>query len=417
MQVRRGRSLRARVRTTVLATVVGALLLFGVPLALALGRLIESQALAGLQRDATRALAAVPDDALPAGRRLPGLPAPGPDDIAVGVYDSAGVRVAGRGPARSPLAARTRDGREHDGDDRGALAVAAPIVSDGAVVGSVRTGEARSVLGRHVHRAWSLLAVLALVVTGAAALLAERGVRRIAGPFEHLTAAARRLGAGSYDLALPRWGVEEADAAAEALTDSARAVDALVRHERDFVRHASHQLRTPLSGVLLRLEQEPPDVAGALQRAHDLETTIADLLVLRVPDGSPSCSAVEVAQEVVDRWSSPSHPVVLRADGRPRAALPAAALRQALDVLVDNALRHGRAPVAVTVEPYGDRVVVEVADEGPGLREGWRPGTGLQLATGITERAGGTLWIRHAGPRPRVAVLLPAHDADPDAVS
>lgn len=410
MRAPAGRSLRARVRTTVLATVTGALLLFGLPLALVLGRLIESQALAALQRDATRTLAAVPDDAVSSGS-LGALAGQGRRAVGLGVYGPGGVRVAGQGPRRSGLAARTRDGREHDGDDRGDLAVAAPVVSDGVVVGSVRAGEARSSLGRRVHRAWALLALLALLVSGVAALLAERAVRRIAGPFEHLTSAAQLLGSGRYDLELPRWGIAEADAAADALSESARAVDALVRHERDFVRHASHQLRTPLSGVLLRLEQEPPDVPGALQRAHDLETTIADLLVLRAPGGSASCWPTEVAQQAVDRWSTPSRPVTLRADGSPGAALPAAALRQALDVLVDNALRHGAAPVSVTVEPYGDSVVVEVADAGPGLREGWRPGTGLQLATGIVERAGGSLWVRSDGPRPRIAMLLPAQAA------
>ena len=68
----------------------------------------------------------------------------------------------------------------------------------------------------------------------------------------------------------------------------------------------------------------------------------------------------------------------------------------------------------MTVEPYGETVVVEVADQGPGFAEGARPGTGLQLATGIVERAGGSLLIRRRAPKARMALLLPRlSPADP----
>jgi signal transduction histidine kinase len=149
-------------------------------------------------------------------------------------------------------------------------------------------------------------------------------------------------------------------------------------------------------------------VATALARAGDLETTIADLLSLRGLTGRGSCDPNRIVAEAVRRWSSPARPVVLRSDNSGNVALTGPALRQSLDVLLDNAIRHGRGTVTVTLEPYGDTVLIEVADQGDGFAVNARPHTGLRLATNIVERAGGSLLIRRRKPQARVALLLPA---------
>lgn len=403
-------------RAAIVLVAVLALLLFGVPLAIVMSRLIESQALTSLQRDATRTVAVVPDNTLEAGTVLT-LPK-ATRDTRLGVYDATGRRVAGVGPTRSPLAARVADGKEHDGHDLGALAVAVPVLSDTTVVGSVRAALPTGVLHRRTYEAWTLLLSLGILVIGLALLLARRAARRISDPFEHLTDAAKALGSGRYELSLAPSGVPEADAAAAALQASARQIDALLRHEREFVRDASHQLRTPLAAAQLFLEQDPPDVPAALERARHLETTIADLIALRrLPHGS--CDPTSVAREAVARWHTAAQPVTLRADAGLPVAMPAAALRQSLDVLLDNALRHGGAPVTVTVEPSGDAIVLEVADQGDGFDAESHHGTGLQLVTGIVERAGGALLIRRRAPHARVALLIPAatEAAEPDQSS
>ncbi|MDX6253752.1 MAG: hypothetical protein QOJ11_86 [Frankiales bacterium] len=399
-------TLRARVRHAIGLIVVVALLLFGVPLAVGVDRLIGSTALAGLQRDATRAVAKVPDNVIETGT---GLVAPeGTGSTRIGVYDKSGTLVAGIGPRHSALAAQVADGREHDGREAGALSVVVPVQSDTAVAGSVRAALPLSTLWARVYRAWALLALLAATVVVIAAALARGAARRISEPFEQITTAAQELGAGRYELGLPHWGIAEADAAGDALRDSAAAIDDLVRHERDFVRHASHQLRTPLSGVLLYLDQSPADVPAALASARHLETTIADLLALRAVSGSGRCSAQQVAAESVQRWDSAERAVTLRTDGEVGdVSVSTEALRQVLDVLLDNAFRHGAGDITVTVEPHGDTVIVEVADLGRGFPEGKPPGTGLRLATSIVERAGGSLVVRRWAPHPRVAVLLP----------
>ena len=401
----RSRGLRAQVRDAIALVTVLALLLFGIPLAVVLNRLIESQALTGLQRDATRAVATVPDNALEAG--AVGRAPRGTGSTRIGVYDPQGARVAGPGPLRSRLAGQVADGREHDGHDSGDLTVVVPVLSDTSVAGSVRAAVPLSLLRARVHRAWLLLAALAVGVVAIALLLARRAARRISNPFEQLTQAARHLGDGGYDVQLARSGIPEADAAGEALRISARQIAALLRHEREFVSDASHQLRTPLAGVQLLLEQDPPDVEAALERAQHLETTIADLLSLRRLTGTGVCDPNEVAAQAVERWSTAARPVSLRTDQSGPVALPAAALRQSLDVLLDNAMRHGEGAVTVTVEPTGDAVVVEVADQGLGFAAHAEHGTGLQLVTGIVERAGGSLLVRRRAPHARVALLLP----------
>jgi signal transduction histidine kinase len=403
------------VRAAIAGIVVVAVLLFAVPLAVVWGRFFESQALTGLQRDATRGVAAVPDNVLEAGSDVVVPPGRGGTDLSV--YDVNGVRVAGRGPRHSGLAAQARDGHEHDGHDGADLSVVIPVMSDTAIAGSVRAALPLAVLRGRVLRTWGLLLALGLVVLTVSVLLARWAARRISEPFEQITAAALGLGIGRYDVVLPRWRIAEADAAGEALSQSAAAVDELLQQERDFVQHASHQLRTPLAALMIHLEHQPPDVPAALERARHLETTITDLLALRAMSGTDCCDPVSVAAEAVSRWSAREHLVQLRADYAGQVAIAASALRQSLDVLIDNAIRHGAGPVTVTVEPCGDAVMLEVADRGPGFAPGAGPGTGLSLVTSILQRAGGSFLIRRRAPQARVGLLLPAMAVDTDQVA
>lgn len=406
---RGGRGLRSQISSAIAAVAVLSVVAFGVPLAVLAGRLIQSRALTTLQRDATRAVAVVPDNVIEAGTPVAVPHVPG--GSTVGVYDVHGQRVGGAGPARSGLAAAATAGTEQHGHEAGALTVVVPVRSDTRVAGSVRASTPLSALYADVLAAWGLLAALAAVVAGLATVQARRSARRISTPFEQLTVAARGLGEGRYDVRLPRWSIAEADAAAEALAESGAAIQELLQHERDFVRHASHQLRTPLSALLVHLGQSPADVEAATVDAHHLQRTIDDLLALRALSRDEACDPVDVARTAALRWSTADRAVVLRAQPLDDVALPAAALRQSLDVLLDNAMRHGAGQVTVTVEPFGDTVMVEVADRGAGFSRGSRHGTGLELVSGVMERGGGSLLVRHAGAHPRVALILPTAHA------
>ena len=435
---RRGsRPLRRAIAAGILGITSLTLVLFALPLAVALGRLDRSQELAELQRDATRTAALIPDNPIPPGHTLLLPPETGATEAALGIYTPDGRRVGGQGPALSPLARAGGDGRVQQGGEAGQLAVAVPVPSDRRTVAVVRAAVPRAELDRRVHRRWAEMTGLGLAVLALAALLARRQARRIAAPLERLTTAARALGDGDFAVAEERSGLREADAASAALRDTAGRLGDLLQRERAFSADASHQLRTPLTGLLLGLEsaldRPDADVRGALTdalaRGRRLQQTVEDLLALR-RDSHPTPSSLDVQGElpaIAERWQ----PLYAERGRRltlsvPRALPPAiaaaAALRQVLDVLLDNALQHGAGTVTLLAGDLGDAVTIDISDEGAGISgdpeavfarrstEARGHGIGLALARSLAEADGGRLLLRRAAPRPVFTLLLPVAD-------
>ena len=235
----------------------------------------------------------------------------------------------------------------------------------------------------------------------------------------------------------PAAGIEEIDAAGSALTRTAERLGELVGRERAFSADASHQLRTPLTGLRLRLETAldgggdlRPAVVGALEITDRLERTVDELLALDrdAPSARTPADLPALLAELCDGWQGPlgeagrtlrlSVPPAL-----PRTSASAAATRQILDVLLANASRHGAGAVTVTAREADTAVAVDVADEGAGVRIpaealfGRRTdraaghGIGLALARALAEAEGGRLVLTRAGPAPVFTLLLPATGA------
>jgi signal transduction histidine kinase len=428
-----GRSLRQRILVGILAVTALTVGLFAVPLAAATNDLYRSEELARLQADATRVAAMVPDNPITA--RNPGsLPAALPRDTVVGLYSLAGARAVGSGPVRSALAGASRDGGVHEGTESGQLAVAVPVPSDNEIVAIVRAAVPSGVVASRTYRSWLLMGLLALAALLVAALLARRQAQRIADPLERLTVTARALGDGNFAVQAQHSGIPEADAVSQALEDTAGRIGRLIERERAFSADASHQLRTPLTGLLLGLESalDRPNadlrtaVSAALDRGRHLQDTISDLLSLRRDVGErPSVDVVTELQAAQERWSSHFGPRRRRIDvsvapALPPAAVSAAALRQILDVLLANALEHGAGTVSLSAHDLGAGVAAEVGDEGEGLRgdpeavfarrsaQASGFGIGLALARSLAEAEQGRLIVRRAAPHPVFAILLPA---------
>lgn len=414
-------SLRARLQRAITGAVVLALVLFAVPLAGAVAFTVHSAAMTALQRDATRAAALVPDNTVEVGGQVQ-VPAH-PGRVRIAVYSVGGIRAAGEGPPFSRLAVAARDGREHGGREGGDYVSVVPVLSDGTVVGTVRAGTPVGDVVVRTLEWWAGLAALAVLVLAVTRRVGRRLASRVATPVEQMTLAARALGDGRFDIALPVWGLREADEAGTALQETARRLGATVRRERAFTRDVSHQLRTPLSGLLTGLEAALSDSGGragdaadraalalALERARHLQTTIDDLLLVRRAGVAPAgCDVVAEARAALERHPLPAgRTAQLRTDAVPPAACAPAVVRQVLDVLLNNAIRHGGGEITVTVEQVGETVVVEVADDGAGFAVSAAPGTGLRLATDLAESAYGTLLVRRRSPRPRVALMVPA---------
>jgi signal transduction histidine kinase len=150
-------------------------------------------------------------------------------------------------------------------------------------------------------------------------------------------------------------------------------------------------------------------VDTALDRARQLQTIVDDLILVRSKAVDARCDVVAEAGAAVARLRPPdSRRVFLRTEDAPAARCAPAVVRQILNVLLDNAIRHGAGAITVTVETLGDTVSIEVTDEGPGFAADALPGTGLRLAEDLAESVYGALLIRRRGARPRVGVLLPA---------
>ncbi|HST64502.1 MAG TPA: HAMP domain-containing sensor histidine kinase [Mycobacteriales bacterium] len=410
--------------------------LFAVPLAVAAGGLYRDQETGRLTGEAIRAAAQLRDGEAAPGRLSVTLPRPRRAEVRLGVYDAQGRRLAGTGPDRSAVAvAVTADEEDHSELAAGQLAVAVPVDRDRADLVVRAETDYDTVL----TRTWvtiGAMALLALLVTGLAALLARRAAARIATPLEELTRATTALGAGDFTVRVRGSGISEADEAGRALESTARRLGTLLERGHSLAADASHQIRTPLTALRLGLERAqlapgadlPAAVEAALGRLDRVEATVEELLA-RTHDPIAPVTPTDLAAVVEDgraqRWQelarAAGRDLAVRAEpGLPAAAASPAVVHQVLDVLVANALEHGAGPVAVSVRAAGDGLAVEVADhgggfDGPALTAAFRRadpraaghGIGLALARDLAESIGGRLVIARPGPGPVLSLLLP----------
>jgi signal transduction histidine kinase len=424
---------RTRIITLTLLTAMLALGLFGLPLAFGLGHVAVLKEQSSLHRIANFTARSLQDelihDEAPAE-----LPDP-PENTDLAFYDADGDLVIGTGPrsgddlvADSLARSATRSSDERD------LVVTVPVTDGHDVVGVVRAATPIGPVYRELVPAWFGMAALAAVVVFAVWLVARRHARRLARPVEELSVTARRLGDGDFSVRSAPVGVREIDAVSNALNSTAGRLDDLLARERAFSADASHQLRTPLAGLRLRLEDalDSPDedlrqaLLDGLAAADRLEQTIDELLLLarEQPDrrGVPVTVAALV-HEIEEGWSRrlAAHGRSLIVDVQlplPNPRASAASTRQEMAVLLDNAEVHGAGTVHVTVREASDAIAIDVSDEGPGIlteqlntlpeaSPGSGHGIGLALARRLAEADGGRLLFAQSSP-PVFTLLLAA---------
>ncbi len=428
--------MRRRLLGSTLAAVGVALVLLGLPLAVAVRASLTRSALDVLQAEVEQTEAVLAQEASsPAataaileflaergGRRYTLL------DRAGRVVVDTGAQPAPPGAtaltpdvelSRSRLSAAAHRGPT-------TLAVAMPVAVGGAGL-ILRVADSDAALDRQVRQAWLAIAGLAVSALGAAALLALWQGRRLASPLEELAGSARRLGDGDFSARAPRSGLPEADEVAAALDTTAARLGAMLERSRSFGADASHQLRTPLTALRLDLEAlevagaDPPLVAAAMAETDRLEATIDELLTLAEPPrGEELVDLGRLAAARLDAWQSLARSQGRRVllDAAPAAPVRAraAALGQCLQVLLDNALEHGAGTITVSVHPVpGPGVRLAVADEGPGFPPDDAPapapsagGRGLPLARSLVEAEGGRLLVERPERGAVVSLLLPA---------
>ncbi|WP_328780395.1 HAMP domain-containing histidine kinase [Streptomyces canus] len=209
---------------------------------------------------------------------------------------------------------------------------------------------------------------------------------------------------------------------ARTTNETLAALETSVERQRRFVADASHELRSPIASLRTQLEvaaahPELLDLDGAVEDTVRLQHLAADLLLLaRLDAGERGAGArVELAALARERAAGRAG-VTVRADAV-EVTGSRGQLERVLDNLLDNAGRHARSAVVVTVRRDGDRnAVVEVGDDGDGVPAGDREriferfvrldeararddggaGLGLAIARDVAARHGGTLTVRDA---------------------
>lgn len=424
--------MRTRIVGLAVLAAVLAIVLFGVPLAAFVVRYSLDDECNELERVAD--LAAVSASVELVGGRAPAdLPHRGDVD-ALGVYDSAGRRIAGSGPdVADTVTARARSRIERSTDLGGDIVVAVPIVTDVALLGVVRASTPRSETYTQIGGAWLFMAGLAGVALLAVYLVARTMGARMSRPLEHLADTARALGDGDFSARVRPAGIPEIDTVVTALNNTAARISDVVARERAFSADASHQLRTPLTALRLGLEValDDPDqdlrevVTAAISSTDRLQRTIEDLLSLardstRASEPLPLTPLIKELAQIWGPQLTKRHRA-LRITLGPQVPVPAAspaAVRQILAVLLDNAATHGRGTVHLTVRDAGNAIAVDVTDQGPGptlsnaqLFARRAPsaaghGIGLALARRLAEAEGGRLGLSASVP-PTFTLLIP----------
>ena len=415
--------MQRRLLISMLAVAIVAVLALGIPLAFVLGRLQvdeANQSLHGDAQGAVRALVERQSDGQPVGPLYAARQAKSMPDGYVLIVD--GTQVLYRSRYHLPPGARS------------ATVTKFPF--------RVTVGANDVDLARDLTTDLLLIGGVAMLAVGVAVVLGLLYARRIVKPLQELAGAADRLGSGDSSPLGRRYGIQELDRVGEGLDGSAQRINDLLSAERDFAVDASHQLRTPLTALSMRLEEmmaaaEYPDVvreegAAALAQTERLADVVGQLLgrARRTAPGTPTVASVDeiVGQQVVE-WEPAFRRLnrrlaVAGEKGLFAFATPGGA-SQVIATLLDNALVHGAGTVTIRTSRTRRSVVVEVRDEGSGVPAELAPrifersvsgspngtGLGLALARTIAATDGGQVVL--VRPRPAVfALFLPHATAD-----
>ncbi|HLS77526.1 MAG TPA: HAMP domain-containing sensor histidine kinase [Nocardia sp.] len=357
----------------------------------------------------------------------------GPDGRVEGDLDLRAVRaivpVDGRltivYPAASDNAARA---------DIGVPMVHDPLVESLAMgtSGSLRLEVPSAPIKKMQRQAAAVVALAVLASLGAAVTVAVVTARRVADPLRDVAARAARLAMGDFRPDPRRHGISELDRVSDVLDSATVEIAGRLQREHALVADVSHQLRSRLTAVRLRLDElsahRDPEVVHeaeeAMAQVDRLTEAIDDLVRASRDEDAADRDPIPVMEElrgVIEEWKPPfgeaGRTLVLTGDDSLRARITPSRLREAVTVLVDNALIHGGGVCTVSVrevrpgfarEPL---VCVEVADQGEGVRDELAPhifdrgfsaggstGVGLALARALIEADGGRLELQQRRP-------------------
>ena len=339
------------------------------------------------------------------------------------------------------------------------LFVTAPFFGEGEgkdlLKGILRLSVSMAPVQAEIRSTWINLVSAGLVILGLTILASLWLARWIALPIRTLTLATEAIAAGDLDQQVPSAGPDEVQRLAHSFNRMAERVKDLLERQRAFAANAAHELRSPLTGLGLRLDilrrhcQEDPRLVQVylLQMEHEvayLQRLVEHLLVFANLDDGQSLpmAALDLAPlfyEAADasepqarearlqiRVEVPSH--------LPSVAANAEGMRIVVQNLLDNAIRNTPAGGEVMLQAKGvdGTVVMTVTDTGQGIaaehlphiferfyrvksgksRLGRGAGLGLALVKSLVEAFGGQVAVdSHIGSGTRFTISLPSMGA------
>ncbi|WP_253659351.1 sensor histidine kinase [Williamsia maris] len=422
--------MRRRILLSMIAMVVGIGLLLGLPLMFTAWWWVDDLAHQDLDQRLKRVSSELIDQEV-AGRE-------GPASI-----DSAPFRLLlpanGRLELQYPAAPGETDRTE----------IGSPI-GDSTVSESVSLGDAGAItmeipLSQVRSNQWTAVGVVALVLTmsvAAGTAVAAFTAKRLADPLEELAERASSMAQGDFHSAWKAHGIVELDRVSSALEVANREIALRLEREGEIVGEVSHQLRSRLTAIQLRLDElslhDDANVVTEAEAAHEqverLNRELDELISVSrdsavVPKGPiPVQSAIDpLVRDFTDSFAQEGRSLAVTYAGDTTAWSTPSRLREAVSVLIDNALRHGDGDTLVDVaELSGAGMLrVSVSDEGSGVPDelvphifrrgystGGSSGVGLSLARALIEADGGRLDL--AARRPATfTIVVPTGESGP----
>ncbi len=363
-----------------------------------------------------------------------------------------GVAYGDRPEIAEALTGRTVQGRRRSETlDQELLYTAVPVIAAGKTVGAVRVTQSVDAIDREIRRDQYALIGVGLLALAFGLVVAWFVAGSLTRPLRRLAVTARRVGSGDLEARAVIEGSAEQREVARAFNTMADRLTNALEAQRAFVANASHQLRTPLTGLRLRIEAadmatDDPAVREQLAAAEAetvrLARLVTNLLRLASADApAPPSEPVDLAaaaHEAEARWSGRAEQEgrhVSCAPDEPATGVGSSDdLATSLDNLIENALEHSPTGgnVTITWGSDGDEAFIAVLDEGPGIspedaavaferfqrgaaRPVGRGGTGLGLAIvgALAERWGGSASLRRREEGgTRAEIRLPAQRRD-----
>ncbi|MEV7910566.1 MULTISPECIES: ATP-binding protein [Streptomyces] len=417
--------MRRRLINSTLAVVLVVIAVFGVSLVIVETRTISASAQESVESEALRLISVVESRLLGEETINSGVLAEQIDPARFALIEI---------PGREPIAVGERPS--------GSVLRATETGEQGE---KVTVEESRTAVTREVGRTLLIIGAVALLAIVSAVLLAVRQANRLASPLTDLAETAERLGSGDPRPRHKRYGVPELDRVADVLDSSAERIARMLTAERRLAADASHQLRTPLTALSMRIEEisvtDDPDTVKeeaniALTQVERL-TDVVERLLTNSRDPRTGSAVVfdldEIVKQQIEEWRpayrSAGRALVCSGKHGLRAVGTPGAVAQVLAALIENSLMHGGGTVALRTRVTGNQAVIEVTDEGPGVPAelGARifertisgrnsTGIGLAVARDLAEADGGRLELLQQHPAVFALFLsrVPVDRTDPE---